>query len=88
MKYFIGEYSNGCSSCKEVVHLIAESYEQADEFMAAGLVDYGCWYEGCWDEDEAVDGEYWDNVKYSIREASEQEIADEDADIWISARGY
>ena len=92
MRYFIGEYSNGYCGCDEVVFMLAETEEQADAYMEEGLADYGYEYEGCCREEEIDDDEtndlYWENVTYSLREATPEEVEDEDADVWIDIRNY
>ena len=86
MTYFIGKYSNGYCGCDEIVFLIADSYDEADAFMEANLDNYGYEYEYCADvdeDDEESEDNYWENVTYSLREATPEEVEKEDADEWI-----
>ena len=89
MKYFIGEYSNGYCGCDEVVLMIAETEEQANRYMEDGLADYGYEYVNCTDfEEDETNDLYWENVIFDVREATPEEVKNEDADAWIDVRIY
>lgn len=89
MKYYIGKYENGYCGCDEIVLMLAETEEQADRYMEDGLADYGCSYEGiCGDEEIEDEDEYWENVTYYLREATPEEVENEDADAWVDVRNY
>lgn len=87
MKYFIGKYSNGYCGCSEEVYMLADSEDQADRFMAEGEIEYG--YEAAVNtdfEDDEDNAAYWENVTYGLREATQEEIDEIDADCWIDVR--
>jgi len=87
MKYFIGEYSNGYCGCDEIVLMIADTEEQAEAYMEEGLADYGYEYvDGTDFEDDETGDLYWENVTFSVREATPEEIEREDADAWVDVR--
>ena len=87
MKYFIGIYSNGYCGYSEEVYMLADSEDQADRFMAEGEIEYG--YEAVVNtdyEDDEDNAAYWENVTYSLREATQEEIDGIDADYWCDVR--
>lgn len=87
MKYFIGTYSNGYCGCDEEIYIIADSEDQADRFMAEGEMNYG--YEAAFAtdyEESPEDASYWENVTYDLREATQEEIDEVDADCWCDIR--
>ena len=87
MKYFIGTYSNGFYGCDLEVYIIADSEEQADIFMAENEANYGYEYVYTTDyEDDPEDASYWENVTYDLREATQEEIDEIDADGWVDIR--
>lgn len=87
MKYFIGTYSNGYCGCDEEVYIIADSEDQADRFMAEGEINYGYEYAYTTDyEDDEDNAAYWENVTYDLREATQEEIDEVDADCWCDIR--
>ena len=87
MKYFIGTYSNGFCGCDLEVYIIADSEEQADIFMAENEANYGYEYAYTTDyEDDPEDASYWENVTYDLREATQEEIDEIDADGWVDIR--
>ena len=87
MKYFIGTYYNGYCGCDLDIYMIADTEEQACKYMEDGLDTYGYDYmvnSDC-DDDEADDC-YWENVTFEVREATQEEIDEIDADGWIDIR--
>lgn len=76
MVYYIGTYTNGYPQCDEEVLFIAESEAQAIRFMESGLSNYGFEYENCVDDyyEDEEESDYWDNVDYSLREATPEEV--------------
>ena len=87
MKYFIGTYDNGYCGCDLDVYMIADTEGQACKYMADGLDTYGYDYmvNSDYDDDEADDC-YWANVTFEVREATQEEIDEIDADGWIDLR--
>lgn len=87
MKYFIGTYDNGYCGCDIDIYMIADTEGQACRFMADGLEAYGYEYKPITDwEDEEADDYYWENVTFEVREATQEEVDAEDADIWVDIR--
>lgn len=81
MRYFKITMENGYCTCKQEEYLIFDSQEQADEYIAETLHDYGESYEHCadgcsfsegWESDEARDF-YYENLCGSAEEISEEE---------------
>jgi len=87
MKYFIGTYDNGYCGCDVEVYMIADTEEQACQWMSDGLDTYGYDYmvNADFDDDE-VDDCYWANVNFEVREATQEEIDEQDADVWEDIR--
>ena len=87
MKYFIGTYSNGYRGCEVEVYIIADSEGQADRFMIKGETNYGYDAVVVTDYEESPeDASYWENVTYDLREATQEEIDEVDADCWEDIR--
>lgn len=87
MAYYVGTYENGYCGCDVEVYIIADSELQAARYMEDGLDTYGYDYKPITDwEDEEADDAYWEGVTYEVREATQEEIDEEDADIWVDIR--
>ena len=87
MKYFIGTFSNGYCGCEMEVYIIADTEEQADRFMGENELNYAYDAVVITDyEDDPENDAYWEHVTYDLREATQEEIDEIDADCWYDIR--
>lgn len=82
--YYLGHYSNGFCGCDITYGIIAETYEQAVEWMQDGLDEYGQEYEHIaldnLDEEDDVDGaiaDYYENLSFYVEQVDETHYENE-----------
>lgn len=82
--YYLGHYSNGFCGCDITYGIIAETYEQAIEWMQDGLDEYGQEYEHValdnLDEEDDIDSaiaDYYENLGFYIEQVDETRYENE-----------
>lgn len=78
--YYLGHYSNNFCGCDITYGIIAETYEQAVEWMENGLYDYGQEYEyvALHDLDEEEDdidsavADYYENLSFYVEQVDQE----------------
>lgn len=78
--YYLGHYTNGFCGCDITYGIIAETYEQAVEWMENGLYDYGQDYEyiALHDLDEEEDdidsavADYYENLSFYVEQVDQE----------------
>lgn len=82
--YYLGHYTNGFCGCDITYGIIAETYEQAVEWMEDGLDEYGQTYEHValdnLDEEDDIDSavaDYYENLSFYVEQVDETHYENE-----------